>query len=96
MPRIFVAYRPGPDQPAARRLYRIFAKRFGSDNVEQASSIPAGRDVRVAAEEEVSTADVLLVIIGRGLRRSFRCIRTAFVWRLAYAKRARRMAKAAQ
>ncbi|MAS38206.1 MAG: hypothetical protein CL610_29690 [Anaerolineaceae bacterium] len=64
MPRIFVAYRPGPDQPAARRLYRIFAKRFGSDNVEQASSIPAGRDVRVAAEEEVSTADVLLVIIG--------------------------------
>lgn len=64
MPGIFISYRRGETQPHAGRLYDRLSAEFGARRVFIDLSIDPGEDFPKRIEEAVSSADVLLVVIG--------------------------------
>lgn len=66
MGSVFISYRREDSEGQAGRLFRDLVAHFGEDSVfMDVKGIDAGRDFRRAIDEQVSTCDVLLAIIGR-------------------------------
>jgi hypothetical protein len=66
MPRIFVSYRRSDSITITGRIYDRLVDAFGEEHVfKDVDDIPVGVDFRAVLNREVSSADVLLVIIGK-------------------------------
>jgi hypothetical protein len=66
MPRIFVSYRRSDSITMTGRIYDRLVDAFGEQHVfKDVDDIPVGADFRAVLNREVSSADVLLVIIGK-------------------------------
>lgn len=66
MPRIFVSYRRSDSITITGRIYDRLVDAFGEQHVfKDVDDIPVGVDFRAVLNREVSSADVLLVIIGK-------------------------------
>jgi hypothetical protein len=65
-PRIFVSYRREDSADVAGRIYDRLLHRFGDAAVfKDVDSIPLGSDFRLHIDEAVSSATVVLVVVGR-------------------------------
>lgn len=66
MPRIFISYRRSDSITITGRMYDRLVEAFGEDHVfKDVDDIPVGVDFRAVLNREVSSADVLLVVIGK-------------------------------
>jgi hypothetical protein len=66
MPRIFVSYRRADSITITGRIYDRLVDAFGEQYIfKDVDDIPVGVDFRAVLNREVSSADVLLVIIGK-------------------------------
>lgn len=66
MPRIFVSYRRSDSITITGRIYDRLVDAFGEQYIfKDVDDIPVGVDFRAVLNREVSSADVLLVIIGK-------------------------------
>jgi serine/threonine protein kinase/tetratricopeptide (TPR) repeat protein len=64
-PRIFISYRRSDSIAIVGRVYDRLVAAFGANNIfKDVDNIPAGVNFRAVLENEVSSCDVLLVIIG--------------------------------
>jgi hypothetical protein len=67
MAGIFISYRRRDASGYAGRLYEALAKRFGNDHVfMDIDTLKIGRDFATALDAAVTTADVLIALIGPG------------------------------
>lgn len=63
--RIFISYRRADSQYATDRIYERLEAQFGSENVfMDIDDIPLGVNFRVYIDQQVSTSDIVLAVIG--------------------------------
>ncbi|MGD2028020.1 MAG: TIR domain-containing protein, partial [Anaerolineales bacterium] len=63
--RIFISYRRADSQYATDRIYERLEAHFGSENVfMDIDDIPLGVNFRVYIDQQVSTSDIVLAVIG--------------------------------
>jgi hypothetical protein len=64
MARIFISYRRADSKASAGRIYDHLAREFGEAQVfKDVNTIPPGVDFRQYINDEISTADIVLVVI---------------------------------
>ena len=63
--RIFISYRRADSQYATDRIYEKLAAQFGADRVfMDIDDIPLGVNFRDYIDQQVSTSDIVLAVIG--------------------------------